>query len=219
MPALAFEIRVCQNPDCGLRYPLTDNNKFGDRCPVCLSQTIVATNKRLEREALREEPFSGTSASKHVFLDNVRSAWNVGSILRSADAFDFRHVYICGITPTPDVSEVTKTSLGAENYVRWSTHKNGLKLASRLRDEGSQLWALELTQESIPINRVSISLDRSRPHVLVVGNEVAGVDPGILEIADRIIYIPMKGQKRSLNVAVAFAIAAQIMNSLFALTG
>ena len=70
-----------------------------------------------------------------VILDNIRSAWNVGSIFRSADGFGFTHVYLCGITPTPENEAVTKTSLGAEDSVPWSYHKDAVKLVKGLKKE------------------------------------------------------------------------------------
>jgi 23S rRNA (guanosine2251-2'-O)-methyltransferase len=211
MTAALFQIRVCQNPDCGLRYPLTYHATFGDRCPVCLSQTSVALEKSLDRESLFEKEINTTRVAMHVVLDNVRSAWNVGSILRSADGFEFRHVHLCGITPTPETSGVRKTALGAEKYVNWSAHKNALDLAGSLKEQDFQIWALEQTQDSIPIDRAVFLGEQLRAKVLVVGNEVTGVDPGILEIADMVVHVPMRGRKRSFNVGVAFAIAAHTM--------
>ena len=76
-----------------------------------------------------------------------------------------------------------------------------------------EIWALEKTRNSIAINTAIANLEKPKRLLLVVGNEVTGVDPGILEIADHITHLPMRGQKRSFNVAVAFAIAAQIINS------
>lgn len=76
-----------------------------------------------------------------------------------------------------------------------------------------EIWALEKTRNSIPINTAIVKLQKPKRLLLVVGNEVTGVDPGILKIADHIIHLPMRGEKRSFNVAVAFAIAAQIINS------
>jgi 23S rRNA (guanosine2251-2'-O)-methyltransferase len=140
-----------------------------------------------------------------VLFDNIRSAWNVGSILRSADGFAFTHAYLCGITPTPDNEAVAKTSLGAEDSVTWSYHKDAVKLVDGLRKEGWQIWGLEEDRRAQPIQAALIP---SQPVVLILGNEVTGVDPGLLEICDEIFYIPMRGEKKSFNVAMAFSIAA-----------
>jgi 23S rRNA (guanosine2251-2'-O)-methyltransferase len=145
-----------------------------------------------------------------VLLDNVRSAGNVGSILRSADGFGFSHAYLCGITPTPEVSGVAKTSLGAEDSVTWSHHKDAIKLVRGLKKEGWKFLVLEEDKRSIEISKARII---SQHTVLVVGSEVTGVDFELLDLADEIIYIPMYGQKKSFNVAVAFGVAAYVLGS------
>ena len=91
--------------------------------------------------------------------------------------------------------------------VSWSHHNNGLKTAVSLQEQGCQLWALESTPTSIPIYS-ALSVPTDSPIILIVGNEVAGVDPAILERCDRIVHLPMRGRKASLNVATAFAAAA-----------
>ncbi len=146
-----------------------------------------------------------------VLLDNIRSAWNVGSIFRSADGFGFAHVYLCGITPTPDVEAVTKTSLGAEDSVTWSYHKDAVKLVKGLKKEGWQIWALEESEKGKSITQAS-ALKSNRQVALIAGSEVTGVDPDLLNLANEIFYIPMQGEKKSFNVAMAFSIAAYALN-------
>jgi tRNA G18 (ribose-2'-O)-methylase SpoU len=146
-----------------------------------------------------------------VLLDNIRSAWNVGSIFRSADGFGFVHAYLCGITPTPEVEAVIKTSLGAEDSVPWSYHKDAVKLVKGLKKEGFRILALEEDERAISINDASSSLVTTRSaqrEILILGSEVTGVDPGLLDLCDEILYIPMRGEKKSFNVAMAFSIAA-----------
>jgi tRNA G18 (ribose-2'-O)-methylase SpoU len=87
-------------------------------------------------------------------------------------------------------------------------HKNALSIAKELKEKGYQLIALEQSQHSIPISKFS---QFSNPVLLIVGNELTGVDPALLEICDAVIEIPMRGVKRSLNVEVAFAIAASAL--------
>jgi 23S rRNA (guanosine2251-2'-O)-methyltransferase len=202
----SFEVRVCLS--CNLRYPLTESHPFGVRCPHCLGETRIVlkrelTGGRTETEELKSE--KGTI--KAVLLDNIRSAWNVGSILRSSDGFGFSHAYLCGITPTPELDAVRKTALGAEEYVTWSQHKDAVKLVKGLKLEGWKIGALEEDPRAVPISKFS-QLQTSNPIVLILGSEVTGVDPELLDIADHILYIPMHGQKRSFNVANAFSIAA-----------
>jgi len=208
MAATYYEIRLCHN--CGLRYPLTEGHPFGVRCPSCLGETECVRREQLAREAPREGDKLLEDIKLHVLLDNVRSAWNVGSILRTSDGFGFEHVYLCGITPTPGQAEVRKTALGAEEFVTWSAHRNGVEKIRQLREAGWQILVLEKVKESLPIQAVTDWL-RQAPSVLVMGNEVTGVDPDIVTLSDRVGHIPMHGQKRSFNVAVAFAAAAAII--------
>jgi 23S rRNA (guanosine2251-2'-O)-methyltransferase len=212
MPTRTFEIRLCTS--CGLRYPLVEGHTFGTRCPICLGDTRPLLGRELELEPKRDRPVNLTPDPSPlrrgelvVLLDNIRSAWNVGSILRSADGFGFTHAYLCGITPTPDHEAVAKTSLGAEDSVTWSYHKDAVKLVHGLMKEGWLVWALEEDERAQPIQVIS-DLNVSQPVVLILGSEVSGVDPGLLELCDEILYIPMRGEKKSFNVAMAFSIAA-----------
>ena len=205
MPISSFEIRICLS--CKLRYPLAEGHSFGERCPHCLGETEVALTKRIDTENISTEDGRAADAPHlAVLLDNIRSAWNVGSILRSADGFGFEHAYLCGITPTPTNEAVTKTSLGAEDFVTWSEHKNAVELIKTLKPEGWKIYALEETKIATDIRKLKRNLKEKA--VLMLGSEVTGVDPDLLKLADEIISIPMRGGKRSFNVSVAFAIAA-----------
>ena len=139
-------------------------------------------------------------------LDNVRSAWNVGSILRTADGAGISQVHLCGVTPPGDHPKVVKTALGAEKSVCWTYHTNSLEAARSLIEGGRRLWALEFTPGSVPI--WELKRLPQEPLVLVVGNEVVGVDPELLGMCERAFHLPMGGSKRSYNVAVAFGMAA-----------
>jgi 23S rRNA (guanosine2251-2'-O)-methyltransferase len=214
MPITSYEIRICNS--CGLRYPLVEDHPFGVRCPVCMGETSVVLRRALN--ANTSAPNGGDQGRGKriaVLLDNIRSAWNVGSILRSADGFGFRHAYLCGITPTPDNEAVTKTSLGAEDSVPWSYHKDVVKLVKGLKAEGWKVYGLEEDPRAIPLEAEDLlSQVRERApilQVLIVGNEVTGIDPELLDLCDQIFYIPMRGKKKSFNVATAFGIAAYAM--------
>ena len=204
-----YEIRLCQN--CGLRYPLTEGHPFGERCPSCLGETEILRRVQLTRAVPHESDPLPETVKMHVVLDNIRSAWNVGSILRTADGFGFEHAYLCGITPTPEHAEVRKTALGAEEFVTWSAHPNSVELIKQLQKENWFILALERVKKSIPVQVATYWFSQG-PCALVLGNEVTGVDPEILELADRVVHIPMHGQKRSFNVAIAFAAAAAIIH-------
>jgi len=190
-----------------------------------MGETRVILNRQLVHETKHDRPATSLTpnpslrsawqspAGKRelsVLLDNIRSAWNVGSILRSADGFGFDHAYLCGISPTPENEAVTKTSLGAEETVTWSYHKDAVKLVKGLKEEGWRVWALEDDGRASAINNASLPVDdvNWRRTVLIAGSEVTGVDPGLLDLCNAIYYIPMRGKKRSFNVAIAFSIVA-----------
>jgi len=186
---------------------LIEGHPFGVRCPLCLGETRVVLKKGMDGEVKNKKEDTGKGLIKAALMDNIRSAWNVGSILRSADGFGFQHAYLCGITPTPEMPAVKKTSLGAEEHVAWSQHNDAVNLVKGLKLEGWKVVALEEDERAMPLSRFA-NLPIDAPLVLVVGNEVTGVDPELLDLADHILYIPMRGQKRSFNVANAFSIAA-----------
>lgn len=203
-----FEIRVCES--CGLRYPLTEGSSFGIRCPICLGITHAMLNKQISSEsALTDRKKKKDELT--VLVDNVRSAWNVGSILRSADGFGFSHAFLCGITPTPEVDAVRKTALGADDFVPWSYHKDAVKLVKGLKKEGWVIWALEEEERAKPLKKIKRRIEQRT--VLIAGSEVTGVDPELLDLCDEVFYIPMRGEKRSFNVAVAFGIAGFTLSS------
>lgn len=215
MTAANFEIRICENLACGLRYPLVEGHPFGARCPLCLGSTQAVL-----KHPLSPEPFSTSSERNpapikwlHAIVDNARSAWNVGAIFRAADGLGVEKLYLCGITPTPENDAVRKTSLGAEETVRWEYARDAVKLAARLKAEGFALWGLEQDERALRLGKTDWTADEAEKMiVLVVGNEVTGVDPGLLALCDRIVHIPMRGRKRSLNIEVAFAIAVWAVN-------
>lgn len=205
---MIFDIRLCVS--CGLRYPIRRRVSFGERCPICLGETSVVSGKVVgEEERMIEKSIRQGGGRRAALLDNIRSAWNVGSILRSADGFGFGHVYLCGITPTPENEAVMKTSLGAENSATWSYHKNAVELAAGLKKEDWKMLALEEGGRDIGAAKMELP----EKFVLILGSEVTGVDPELLSLSAEVLSIPMRGTKRSLNVAVAFGVAAFALSS------
>jgi tRNA G18 (ribose-2'-O)-methylase SpoU len=143
-------------------------------------------------------------------LDNVRSLFNAGSIFRSADGAGFDTLYLCGVTPTPANPKLAKTALGAEQALRWSSHPNSIELAQELVAAGHCLWALE---EGPAAQSLFAAPPPPRGLVLVVGSEVTGIDPDLLRLCARTLAIPMRGAKRSLNVATALGVAAVLLTN------
>ncbi|MDX2063862.1 MAG: RNA methyltransferase [Bacteroidia bacterium] len=139
-----------------------------------------------------------------VVLDNVRSLMNVGSVFRTADAFLVGRLYLCGLTGTPPHREIEKTALGSTHSVAWAHHASTLALVQDLKTEGYHIVALEQTAGSVPLAQYSPPM--GGPVALVLGNEISGVDGGVLAEAHAAVEIPQYGTKHSLNVAVAAGI-------------
>lgn len=140
-----------------------------------------------------------------VLLDNVRSMYNVGAIFRTADAFLIREVILAGISGCPPHPEISKTALGAEESVEWRHVEESFAEVMKLHEEGWKICVLEQTHNSVPLQEFSPTDDNK--YLLVVGNEVNGVDQRIVDIADIVLEIPQAGVKHSLNVSVSAGIA------------
>lgn len=202
-----FESYQCTSPECGLRIPLDPAVNSGAFCPRCGAPLARVPGPYANADCAP----GAVRAGRQILglLDNLRSAYNVGVIFRTADGVGLRHLYLCGLTPTPaDNPAIGKTALGAELSVPWSQHLNAVTLAQALREQGYVLVGLECTAKATPIYRFRAEPPDDRPLVLVVGNERAGVDPGLLDLCGEILALPMTGEKESLNVAVAFGVAA-----------
>lgn len=137
-------------------------------------------------------------------LDNVRSAWNVGSMFRSADAAGLAGLYLCGLTAIPPRPDIEKTALGASLTVPWDHWPDTLAAVRAIRSRGIEVVALECDPRAEPFDRHRYRF----PLCFVVGHERRGVDPAVLVACDHLIAIPMHGEKGSLNVAVSFGIMA-----------
>ncbi len=139
-----------------------------------------------------------------IVLDNVRSALNVGSAFRTADAFTLEKVYLCGITAQPPHREILKTALGATDSVEWDYHKEIVYLATKLKEEGYQIWAVEQAEGRTWLQ--DFKTVKNQKIALVFGNEVTGVSNEIMALAHGAIEIPQFGTKHSLNVSVSMGI-------------
>ncbi len=152
-----------------------------------------------------EEAVAARKLPLAVVLDNVRSLQNVGSVMRTADAFAVAEVICCGITGVPPHPELSKTALGAEDSVRWRHAEDSVAECRRLQADGWRLCVLEQVHGSIPLDRFEAR--EGEKYALVLGNEVAGVSQEIVDMADCVLEIPMHGAKHSLNVSVSAGIA------------
>ncbi len=149
-------------------------------------------------------------------LHDIRSVHNVGSIFRTADGAGFKKIYLCGVTPSPldrfkkVRPDFAKVALGAERSVAWEHTEDVIAVIEQLKRDGWKILALEQSKKSTPYYRASDILrgGRNKSVALIVGNEIGGVPAAVLKLADAILEIPMLGEKESLNVSVAFGIAA-----------
>ena len=143
-----------------------------------------------------------------VLLHNVRSAHNVGSIFRTADAAGVRHIYLTGYTPRPVdrfgqiQKEIAKTALGAEKYLPWTYEKTPGACIAALKKQGWKIVGVEQDTRSIDYRK----FQSKTKTVFLLGNEVLGISKSLRETCDAIIEIPMQGKKESLNVSVAAGI-------------
>ena len=153
----------------------------------------------------------------YLILHRIRSAYNVGSMFRSADGIGVDKIFLTGFTQQPSLKEyqmqtkaekmLSKTALGADKYVEWEGVKNISTIIDRLKKEGVQIIALEQDKKSIDYRKFNLLASGKKKVALIVGNEPNGIDKRILKKCDQIIEIPMRGQKKSLNVAVALGVA------------
>ncbi|PIR53145.1 RNA methyltransferase [Candidatus Peregrinibacteria bacterium CG10_big_fil_rev_8_21_14_0_10_49_10] len=134
---------------------------------------------------------------------NIRSLWNVGAFFRTADAFGVEKIYLTGYTGLPPRREISKTALGADEWIPWEHQDEPKNVIAHLKSEGWQIAALERTEQATNI----ASFSPAEKVCLLVGHEVTGVPQELLDACDVQIEIPMHGKKESLNVSVAAGIA------------
>lgn len=160
-----------------------------------------------ENPFIEDYPFDNNKKKRSVFkikliIDNIRSPFNIGSILRNSEAFGVEEVYICGLSPTPDTNnKIKKTFKNCRINTKY--YSETIKAIMDLKKEKFKIVSLEKTSNSVNIEKQNFSL----PLAIVVGNEEFGISKEVLELSDRIIHIPMLGTKNSVNVSVASGIA------------
>ena len=156
---------------------------------------------RLTAQQYRQErPSSGVV----LVLDNIRSAHNVGSAFRTADAFGVDKVYLGGISPVPPAPELHKVALGAEEVVPFEHVSDVVALVQQLQADGYTVIAVEQTVHSVKLD--AFRREAGRKYALVFGNEVAGVQQEVVNASDFALEIPQQGTKHSLNVSVSVGV-------------
>lgn len=148
-----------------------------------------------------------------IIAHNIRSAYNIGAIFRTADGMGASKIYLTGYSPTPHDKKkilqtsaqkmIAKTALGAENNLPWEYCENINELVVKLKKEEVEIVALEQDVRSVDYEKYI----PQKSVALILGNEPVGMEREVLDACDAIIEIPMRGKKNSLNVAVAFGVA------------
>jgi 23S rRNA (guanosine2251-2'-O)-methyltransferase len=161
--------------------------------------------KLSELNRLDIDTYKATEKADIIFvLDNIRSAQNIGSIFRTSDAFNLEKIVLTGISATPPNKEILKTALGSTESVAWEHHADAVQAVQELKQQGYQIISVEQTQNSTLLHQFIPNKDGK--FVLVMGNEVEGVNQEIINLSDTILEIPQFGTKHSLNVAVSAGI-------------
>ncbi len=164
----------------------------------------MVSNKKLklaELGRISEEEFKSVQKIPViVFLDNIRSMHNVGSFFRTGDAFRIEKIFLSGLTAQPPHRDIEKTALGATATVEWEYTSDAMVKLQEFKTEGYQIISVEQTERSVMIQ--DFQPDSSSKYVVVVGNEVKGVQQKIIDISDLSLEIPQEGTKHSLNVSV-----------------
>lgn len=212
----------CPFTDCWFSFEISTDAEFTHiGCPKCTRQfsaRSLARHLEIDKQ-LAAHKQRGTDSDSYfksvkspgrfvAVLEEIRSLWNVGSMFRSADGSGFSHLFLVGISGCPPRKEIAKTSLGAEDHVSWSYCGNSIDVLSSLRSMGYQIVALEKSENSRPLTHCLDAGLLRTPLCLVVGSETKGIYIESLDASDQTVELPMRGFKESLNVAVAFGIAA-----------
>ena len=161
--------------------------------------------RTIEMQRLTPEEFQkAEKLPLTVVLDDVRSMHNVGSVLRTADAFRLEEVVLCGITGTPPHPEIHKTALGAEDCVAWRYCDTALEAVQQLKERGITVFSVEQATDSTMLP--SFQAERGKHYAIVLGNEVKGVHQEVIDASDGCLEIPQLGVKHSMNVSVTAGI-------------
>ncbi len=160
------------------------------------AQAVTCRENRISSLA---PPYAGLRLPVAVLLDNIRSMYNVGAFFRAADGVGLQKLCLCGITAHPPKKAITKTALGAEETVAWEHDWDAVATAERLRHLGYEIAAIETSDQAVDL----FDWQPKFPVCVAFGNEVEGLRPELLAMAQAHVRIPMLGKKESLNVATA----------------
>jgi 23S rRNA (guanosine2251-2'-O)-methyltransferase len=175
--------------------------------------TIAVPFERCLKKSVQDDDFLISSHDRdhlvtprvplHFVIDNMRSAFNIGSMFRTADTIGAQKIWLCGYTPTPHQIQVEKAALGSSLVIQWEA-TSFTSAIKQLKDQGFQIIGLETSSKSIVL---SAPFENKKPTAFVIGNERFGLEADQLAQCDEVRKIETYGIKNSLNAAVAAAIA------------
>lgn len=184
---------------------MKDGKKFADSAFFFYLCHLMRKLNVLELNRLSVDDFKACEKIPlTVVLDDVRSMYNVGSVFRTCDAFRIERVFLCGISATPPHPEIHKTALGAEDSVDWRYFGSALDAVRELKAENYKVYGVEQVEGSKMLDDDWYEGDERI--AIVMGNEVKGVDQGVINECDGCLEIPQFGTKHSLNVSTAAGI-------------
>ena len=179
---------------------------------VCLCGTFLQKCENYNTLDLKIKRFRRgvcySSIVKYLIIENVRSAYNVGAMFRTADGAGVSKVFLIGYTPAPVDRfgrvqlEIEKTSLGASQTISWEACKTTAEILPTLQADGFTIVAVEQSDRSVSLKDFVVP----KKVAYIMGNEVTGVEESTLSLVDQVVDLPMLGSKESLNVSVTAGI-------------
>lgn len=194
----------------GCNFKIPEEKKEWKKILIELKDLLYKENNYIEKSPFDDKNINRKILPFILILDDIRSPFNVGSIFRNAEAFGIEKIFLCGITPKPELNKkVLKTSRDVD--IKSEYIQDAKEVVSFFKKNDYKIFALEKTSNSKNINNMIFSI----PLALILGNEEFGISKELLDFSDEIIHINMLGTKNSLNVSVAAGIALfKIANSL-----
>ncbi len=191
---------------------------LGERIPEAPTyhqfMSLVAPIERAYGRGVTDAEISARSADREeaaaeklplvLIVDNLRSAFNVGSIFRIAECFGVAHLYLCGYTATPEQEKLQKSAMGTSELVSWSWHARAVEVLEDLKHKGYHLYALETSDSAVSLDAFAFPKENT---ALIFGNERYGLESDLLRLCEAVVEIPCQGRKNSLNVAVSLGVA------------
>lgn len=213
---LRREIASCSEAESeSLRRLDTSAKHLHDEISLAHFYSCFVPFERLSARALRDDEFlieEGDELHRQVarlplklIVENVRSAFNVGALFRTSECLGVSEVLLTGYTPGPDDEKTSRTAMGTAKMVPWRRVDRGATACEELHAQGYKIIALETAANSVSLEEIQFG---GHPTALVLGNERFGIDADTLKAVDAVCRIPVRGIKNSMNVGIAFGIAA-----------